>query len=132
MKQKISADKFKSGISKQKKRNPVLYEQIDWSSSGLIDSIPDKKKDIVSQKLNETRAFLIERNGGDEFETLAFPFIIRSFKESEDFDTVSLIKEFLEDYEKNVSLIKEFLEDYEKVDLQAEYLVGWISNKFKK
>lgn len=89
-----------------------------FNEAGLLDDISEDKKEKLSIKLIETQKFLIERNENDDVETLIFPLVARAFRKNENFDAVSLVKEFID--------------DYKKVDLLAEYLVSWIDNKFKK
>lgn len=98
-------------------KNTLLKLNGYWEASGLLLTIPDDKKSNISIKLDEVRKFLLERNGGDEVETIAFPVVIRAFKKNEDFDAVSLIKEFIN--------------DFKKADLEAEFICNWIEYKFK-
>lgn len=98
-------------------KNTLLELKYYWEASGLLFTIPEDKKSNLSTKLDEVREFLLERNGGDEVETLAFPVIIRAFKKNEDFDAVSLIKEFID--------------DFKKADLEAEFICKWIEHKLK-
>lgn len=96
----------------------LLKIQEDWEQSGLLDSTCEEKKIYLAIKLQESQDFLIERNGGDEVETLIFPVIVRAFKENENFEALPLICEFIN--------------DFEKIDLETEFICNWIKNKFNK
>ena len=91
------------------------YEK--WNETGLLNNVPESKKEKLAIKLQEAEKILVERNANDEVEVLIFPLIVRYFDVDEEFDVDEVVADFIK--------------YYDEIDSEMEYLEKWVNNKVK-